>query len=174
MATQDDYIRTALRVPPDLHAKIHESAKENNRTFNAEIVARLEQTFSGTSSDEALKALALRLAETELALAVADVESESRLLDVFVASSCAVEAAAFNKHMGYECPLDPDALHEVETLLNESSVALDEKNKDDFLQALEEMKEANERVKALREKSSSPKRPLSQRARLKKNLPSDH
>lgn len=47
MATQDDYIRTALRVPPELHAKLHESAKENNRTFNAEIVARLEKTFGG-------------------------------------------------------------------------------------------------------------------------------
>lgn len=46
MATQDDYIRTALRVPPKLHAKIHESAKESNRTFNAEIVARLERSFA--------------------------------------------------------------------------------------------------------------------------------
>lgn len=46
MATQDDYIRTALRVPPGLHGKIHEAAKGNNRTFNAEIVARLEQTFA--------------------------------------------------------------------------------------------------------------------------------
>lgn len=49
MATQDDYIRTALRVPPDLHAQIHEAAKGNNRTFNAEIVARLQSTFSTTS-----------------------------------------------------------------------------------------------------------------------------
>lgn len=46
MATQDNYIRTALRVPPDLHAKIHESAKQNNRTFNAELVSRLERSFS--------------------------------------------------------------------------------------------------------------------------------
>lgn len=45
MATQDDYIRTALRVPPELHAQIHASAKANNRTFNAEIVARLQSTF---------------------------------------------------------------------------------------------------------------------------------
>lgn len=45
MATQDDYIRTALRVPPDLHAQIHGAAKKNNRTFNAEIVARLQSTF---------------------------------------------------------------------------------------------------------------------------------
>lgn len=45
MATQDDFIRTALRVPPGLHAQIHEAAKVNNRTFNAEIVARLEGSF---------------------------------------------------------------------------------------------------------------------------------
>lgn len=45
MATQDDYIRTALRVPPELHAQIHASAKANNRTFNAEIVARLQESF---------------------------------------------------------------------------------------------------------------------------------
>lgn len=53
MATQDDYIRTALRVPPDLHAQIHGAAKENNRTFNAEIVARLEQSFSPETSQPA-------------------------------------------------------------------------------------------------------------------------
>lgn len=49
MATQDDYIRTALRVPPDLHARIHEAAKANTRTFNAEIVARLESTFASAN-----------------------------------------------------------------------------------------------------------------------------
>ncbi len=50
MATQDDYIRTALRVPPDLHAQIHGAAKENNRTFNAEIVARLQASLEATPS----------------------------------------------------------------------------------------------------------------------------
>lgn len=45
MATQDDFIRTALRVPPDLHKAIHEAASAANRTFNAEIVARLSQSF---------------------------------------------------------------------------------------------------------------------------------
>lgn len=50
MATQDDYIRTALRVPPGLHAQIHEAAKGNNRTFNAEIVARLQRTFENNST----------------------------------------------------------------------------------------------------------------------------
>lgn len=51
MATQDDYIRTALRVPPDLHSQIHEAAKTNNRTFNAEIVARLHQSFDTRDTD---------------------------------------------------------------------------------------------------------------------------
>ena len=44
--SQDDYIRTALRVPPDLHAKIHEAARDAGRTFNAEILNRLEVSFS--------------------------------------------------------------------------------------------------------------------------------
>lgn len=50
MATQDDYIRTALRVPPELHARIHEAAKTNTRTFNAEIVARLQASFEAPPS----------------------------------------------------------------------------------------------------------------------------
>lgn len=45
MATQDDYIRTALRVPPDLHRAIHDSAAAHQRTFNAEILARLRDSF---------------------------------------------------------------------------------------------------------------------------------
>lgn len=43
---QDDFIRTALRVPPDLHALIHAAAEENGRTFNSEIVERLKASFS--------------------------------------------------------------------------------------------------------------------------------
>lgn len=45
MATQDDFIRTALRVPPGLHKQIHDAAEKSNRTFNAEIVARLQDSF---------------------------------------------------------------------------------------------------------------------------------
>lgn len=45
MAKQDDFIRTALRVPPDLHKQIHAAAAASGRTFNAEIVSRLESSF---------------------------------------------------------------------------------------------------------------------------------
>lgn len=43
--SQDDFVRTALRVPPDLHAAIHEAAGKSGRTFNAEIVDRLQASF---------------------------------------------------------------------------------------------------------------------------------
>lgn len=43
---QDDYMKTALRLPRDLHAKIQEEAVASGRSMNAEIVARLEDSFS--------------------------------------------------------------------------------------------------------------------------------
>ncbi|WCM88813.1 Arc family DNA-binding protein [Acidovorax sp. NCPPB 3576] len=56
---QDDYIRTALRVPPDLHKEIHEAADKAGRSFNAEIIERLQQTgLEGRrlEAEQALKA----------------------------------------------------------------------------------------------------------------------
>lgn len=41
-----DIQRTALRLPRDLHTKVIDSAEQNNRTMNAEIVDRLEKSFS--------------------------------------------------------------------------------------------------------------------------------
>lgn len=40
---QDDYIRTALRVPPDLHKEIHAAAEKAGRSFNAQLVYLLEK-----------------------------------------------------------------------------------------------------------------------------------
>jgi hypothetical protein len=42
---QTDFVRTALRVPPELHAKLHQAAEESERTFNAEILERLARSF---------------------------------------------------------------------------------------------------------------------------------
>jgi len=41
MATQDDYIKTALRLPRELHEKLQLAAKEKGRSMNAEIISRL-------------------------------------------------------------------------------------------------------------------------------------
>ncbi|MFX1725014.1 Arc family DNA-binding protein [Stenotrophomonas sp. AS1] len=58
--TQADFVKTALRLPPELHARVHESAEANGRTYNAELIARLEQSFIpppsvGTSDDDLIK-----------------------------------------------------------------------------------------------------------------------
>lgn len=58
MATQDDFIRTALRVPPDLHKLLHSAATTSNRTFNAEIVARLQQSFRPAVQSGEVEAIA--------------------------------------------------------------------------------------------------------------------
>ncbi|MGJ7533906.1 MULTISPECIES: Arc family DNA-binding protein [unclassified Variovorax] len=44
MATsyQDDYMKTALRLPRDLHAKIQEAATASGKSLNSELIARLQ------------------------------------------------------------------------------------------------------------------------------------
>ncbi|MYM31510.1 Arc family DNA-binding protein [Duganella sp. CY15W] len=39
---QKDYIQSAVRFPPKLHAQLKASADENGRSLNTEILARLE------------------------------------------------------------------------------------------------------------------------------------
>lgn len=41
-ATQNDYARSALRIPRELHAEIHAAAKAKGCSFNAEIISRLQ------------------------------------------------------------------------------------------------------------------------------------
>ena len=48
-ASQDDWHKTGLRLPKDLHAKLHAAAAESGRSYNAEIVSRLQGTFTETA-----------------------------------------------------------------------------------------------------------------------------
>jgi len=52
-----------LRLPPELKERIAESAKEHNRSINADIVARLDKSFATTYTS-------LKYIETELLLSV--------------------------------------------------------------------------------------------------------
>lgn len=49
MALQDDYIKTALRLPRELHKRVQDLADANGRSMNAEIIARLQQSFETQS-----------------------------------------------------------------------------------------------------------------------------
>lgn len=51
-ATQKDYVKTALRLPPDLHTALHTAAADGDRTYNAEIVNRLRSTFKAKRSQQ--------------------------------------------------------------------------------------------------------------------------
>lgn len=46
MGKQDDFFRTQIRIPTGIHLALKEAAEESGRSMNAEIVARLEQSFS--------------------------------------------------------------------------------------------------------------------------------
>ncbi|MBX7228411.1 MAG: hypothetical protein K1X48_02245 [Burkholderiaceae bacterium] len=46
---QADYVRTALRLPPELHKAVHELATQEERTFNGQIVACLRQLVASRS-----------------------------------------------------------------------------------------------------------------------------
>lgn len=39
-------VKTALRVPQDLHERLHASAEAAGRSYNAEILKRLEDSFN--------------------------------------------------------------------------------------------------------------------------------
>lgn len=45
MANQDDYIRITLRIPKALHEHLSASAEETSKSMNAEIIARLEESY---------------------------------------------------------------------------------------------------------------------------------
>ena len=54
METRDTGTQHKLRMPPELKEKLFASAKEMNRSLNAEIVARLEKSFEIDSNQVAL------------------------------------------------------------------------------------------------------------------------
>ena len=54
-----------LRLPPELKEKIQESAKQLNRSMNADIVARLEQSFEKDDAAEFDKGFVLQVIESQ-------------------------------------------------------------------------------------------------------------
>ncbi len=48
MATsyQDDYMKTALRLPRELHAALMDAARDRGRSFNAEVIDRLQSSIA--------------------------------------------------------------------------------------------------------------------------------
>lgn len=51
---QTDYQKQGVRIPKDLHARIHEAAAASGRSYNSELIARLEASFAPTGHGEAI------------------------------------------------------------------------------------------------------------------------
>lgn len=63
MAHQDDFIKTALRLPRRLHASIREAAQLGGKSMNAEIIGRLQDSLRVEEVGSVLAQLKSREAE---------------------------------------------------------------------------------------------------------------
>lgn len=50
--SQDDYHKQGMRIPRDLHARIHEAAAAAGRSYNSELIARLTGSFEAADTEE--------------------------------------------------------------------------------------------------------------------------
>jgi hypothetical protein len=148
-----------LRLPAGMRDQLKAAAKAANRTMNAEVVARLQASFESAGSDEAVKAIALRLAQTEINLHAATLESDDRLLDAHIAASCALNAVKFNELLGLDRPLEEEDFADVQRIYAETKEFLDEQSEDDFKETIAQLQAARDRFVALKDK---PKRSLDQ------------
>lgn len=79
MAKQDDYTKTALRLPRDLHQMLTESAAARGHSLNTEMVYRLEQSFAEQAKVLTVDQTSRLLAEnTKMRLEMAKLRSHMR------------------------------------------------------------------------------------------------
>lgn len=99
MANQDDYMKTALRLPRDLHAKLMGAAEATGKSLNAEMIARLEASFTG-EADNAHLLVAIARLNLDLATAEADklgLRTEASNLAISVQQACQLALKATNE-----------------------------------------------------------------------------
>lgn len=75
---EDRYTRITLRIPKDLHVRLQEQADATSKSTNAEIVARLEGSFTPADKDAKVTALESAFEATGLKL---EVERLRKLLE---------------------------------------------------------------------------------------------
>lgn len=63
----DRYIRITLRIPRELHARLDQEADRTSKSLNAEIVNRLDLSFSGRSLQSIKPRMQLALMESRVA-----------------------------------------------------------------------------------------------------------
>lgn len=83
---QNSVVTLKVRVTPEFREKIVETAKENNRSMNAEIVHRLEESFEqknknleDLSADELIYFIFNKLNSRGLSLTIEEIERSKQL-----------------------------------------------------------------------------------------------
>lgn len=66
---QKNFVKTALRLPPEVHAAIHEAAQASGRSYNAELVDRVQRSLKDDSSAVARERLETSLMGIQTMLA---------------------------------------------------------------------------------------------------------
>jgi hypothetical protein len=72
---EDRYTRITLRLPKELHARLEEAADATSKSLNAEIVGRLDASFSGTVTAP-MESLMLEMRRTQLHLKLNTLKAE--------------------------------------------------------------------------------------------------
>ncbi|CAM3404130.1 Arc family DNA-binding protein [Paracidovorax anthurii] len=92
---QKNFVKTALRLPPELHAAVHESAQKNGRSYNAELVERIQSSFE-TAEQASAEALMLEMRRTQLLLRRSQVQADASRV-FFSASDDAKKERAYRE-----------------------------------------------------------------------------
>ncbi|MGJ7484312.1 Arc family DNA-binding protein [Variovorax sp. LT2P21] len=133
---QSEFIKTALRLPPALHAAVHASAEEAGRSYNAELIALLEAGLNPTGDDTAVKAMAVAVAKAEEEAAIWRIQAEGGLFQsaticrVFLDTLLAIDA------LGVELPNKDEvdqAYADAYRVILEADASLDDGGLDDAI-----------------------------------------
>lgn len=145
MATsyQDDYMKTALRLPRELHARIQEAATKSGKSLNSELIARLEDSFvSGPD-------WAMLVAETQYQAAMQAVEREE-VGAKFTALAAMVDLISMRAGAPLAKLLKAEELEDLQRLIVMASEERDRKA--DFDKVLEMAKKTRDHVTEARQR----------------------
>jgi predicted DNA-binding protein len=73
---QKDFVKTAIRLPPEVHKKLHAEAEASGRTFNAEMVGRLSMSLEKKENDFAIFLERLEAFDDRMTAAISDIQNK--------------------------------------------------------------------------------------------------
>jgi len=127
---QDGYQKQGVRIPRELHAHIHEAAATSGRSYNSELISRLEQSFIG-AADAQVAVLAADLAKAKRDAAYAAYISERWLMSVVILWDAYLEIRDAVDAMGLQ-ELIPEDTRAITELLGEDADDEYKRHSEDF------------------------------------------